>query len=190
VHVVPNPATFSVGDLVVSATSTDPLFNLNRDETTRMAPTVPGGGPRVEKLPRLAQHLIEQRCMFPQFPAPPAALGKPLPSDPSTFSVADAAVPLELSQMWSLGLPCSPDVLLVPSKLTPFVRGVGSTLAINPGHLCRGNVGGTYARITVNRPRRDARVYGAGESPWTLLGAAAQERCQAHLPVTPNSHRR
>ena len=64
-------------------------------------------------------------------------------------------MPLELSQLWSLGLPCSPDVLILPSRLKGFARALGHTLTINPGNLCRGNLGGSYARIIIQRPTRE-----------------------------------
>lgn len=44
----------------------------------------------------------------------------------------------------------SPDVLIIPSKLTPLVSDVLGTLVINPGHIAKGTKGGTYANITIN----------------------------------------
>ena len=167
---MPNPATFTVGDVVVSATSTDVLSNLNKDEATRLAAGAAGGGPKLEKVPRLAQHLHEQRCFFPLFPPPAAAHGAPLPADPCGFAAADAAVPLELSQLEATTLPCAPDILLLPSKLKTFARPVAGTLAVNAGALCRGNLGGTFAKITVAPPR--ARAAG-GEAAADILERAA-----------------
>lgn len=168
-----------IGDLVVSATSADVLFNLNRDETTRLVPAAPGGGPRLEKVARLAQHVLEQRCFFPQFPAPPAGSGAPLPGEPSGFATADAAVPLELSQSEALSLPCSPDILLLPSKLKPFARAVAGTLVVNPGTLCRGNIGGTYARLVVAPPAPPAAT--AAEPGGALAAAGVLERASVEV---------
>lgn len=161
-----------VGDLVVSATSTDVLFNINKDEATRLSPSAVGGGPKLEKVPRLAQHLLEQRCFFPLFPAPPAAAGALLPGDPTGFASADAAVPLELSQLEHTLLPCTPDILLLPSKLKAFARPVAGSLVVNSGALCRGNLGGTFAKITVGPPRVPTDA-AAGYAPSSVLARAS-----------------
>lgn len=139
VTVVPNPATFVVGGVVVGGTSADVLFQLNANDTTRNAPPPPGA-PRFEKIPRMAQHLLEQRSYFPLFPAP----------DP-----VDA--PLEMTQLHHAGMPASPDLLLLPSKLRQFTKALpNGTLVVNPGALCRANSGGTYARISLFPPTRGA----------------------------------
>lgn len=135
VTVVSNPATFTIGGLTFASTSTDIIHTLNRDEVTVSKPTVPGGGRKVDKLARLAQHMLEQRSFLPMFPLP--------------SSETEGSLPLELNQLWHLGLPVCPDILIAPSKLKVFSKPVGPTLMINPGNLCRGNIGGTYARLTV-----------------------------------------
>ena len=84
--VLPNPATFVVGGVVIGGTSTDVLFQLNAEDTMRQPAAAGGGAQRMEKLPRMAQHLIEQRSYFPIFPAP-----------------RPEETPLELSQLWHVG---------------------------------------------------------------------------------------
>lgn len=46
----------------------------------------------------------------------------------------------------------SPDLLILPSRLAPLAREVGScgTLILNPGPLTRGLAGGTYAEATIH----------------------------------------
>lgn len=44
----------------------------------------------------------------------------------------------------------SPDILIMPSKLTHMVKEVFGTLVINPGSLAKGTTGGTYAEITIH----------------------------------------
>ena len=44
----------------------------------------------------------------------------------------------------------SPDVLLMPSKLTPFAKELHGSLVVNPGMLTKGSSGGTYADITIH----------------------------------------
>ncbi len=138
ITIVSNPSTFVIGGLVFAATSTDVLYQMMRDECTSLKPATPGGGPKVDKIVRVAQHLLEQRSFFPMFPAP--------------ASEAEAAVPLEMNQLWHLGLPVQPDVLLVPSKLKTFAKARGSCLVVNPGNLTRGNTGGTFARFFIFPP--------------------------------------
>lgn len=164
-----------IGDLVIGATSTDVISNLIKDHVTKAAPALPGGGPRMETIPRLAQHVLEQRSYFPMFPAPPAVAGVTPPSDPTGYTCADAAVPLELSKLYELGLPCAPDILLLPSKLKTFARPLGSTLAINPGNLCRMNAGGTFAKIAVARPTAATvakREWLSGMALWNCCSTA------------------
>lgn len=176
-----------VGDLVIGATSTDVISNLQRDHVTRAAPALPGGGPRMETIPRLAQHVLEQRCYFPMFPAPPAVAGAKTPSDPTGFTCAEAAAPLELSQLYQLGMTCAPDVLLLPSKLKTFARPLGCTLAVNPGNLCRMNAGGTFAKITVARPTAAT----AAKREWEAAECIylRPQTCTCILPAASCPHR-
>jgi DNA polymerase alpha subunit B len=44
----------------------------------------------------------------------------------------------------------SPDVLIMPSKLTPMAKSVHSTLVVNPGFLAKGTAGGSYADICIH----------------------------------------
>lgn len=136
VTVLPNPATFVVGGAVVGATSVDVLFALNAEDTMRQ-PSGPGAV-RVDKIPRMASHLLDQRTYYPLFPSSPD-------------------VPLEMTQMGGTGMAVSPDLLLLPSKLKAFAKtapGHPGTLVINPGMLCRGNSGGSYAKVLVFPPTR------------------------------------
>jgi len=48
-------------------------------------------------------------------------------------------------------MPCKPDILVVPSRLTPFCAPVlGSTIVVNPGHLTKGTTGGTYSVMNIH----------------------------------------
>ena len=50
----------------------------------------------------------------------------------------------------ALSFPFPKTVLLLPSKLTPFVKDVGGALCINPGTLTKGGGGGTYAMLNIH----------------------------------------
>lgn len=157
--VVSNPATFTVGGVIFGSTSTDVLYTMNRDETTSLKPTVPGGGPKMEKVVRLAQHVLEQRSFLPMFPAP--------------ASEAEPGVPVEMNQLWHLGLPVAPDVLVLPSRLKAFVKHVGPTLMVNPGNLTRGTIGGTYAKLAIFPQTAASMRTGESSSGTAVVGGSA-----------------
>ena len=53
-------------------------------------------------------------------------------------------------------MPCAPDVLIVPSRLTCFATSVlDSTVFVNPGHLTRGTTGGTYSIMEIRPITRE-----------------------------------
>lgn len=125
----PNPCTLLIDDhLTLGVTSSpDVLFHLSRQETHCR-------GMRENRLGRMARHLLRQRSYAPVFP-----------------TSTEAAVDLEKS-VEHAALPCTPDVLVLPSKLAAFCRetdGAERCVATNPGCLARGTTGGTYGVITV-----------------------------------------
>lgn len=127
VHCVPNPCTLRINELVVGITSTDVLFQTSTNETN-------GNLPPGTRLARIAQHLLQQRSYYPLFPA--------------------VGVNLDWQQSWDM--PCRPDLLILPSKLSPFGKVVlESTLVVNPGPLTRDTTGGTYATVQVNPMPRE-----------------------------------
>lgn len=138
VTVLPNPATFVVGGAVVGAVAADVIFQMNGEECARAATTARTDG-RGDKITRCAAHLLDSRSYYPLFP----------PADP-------AATPLELNQLWHLGMPVAPDVLIAPSRLRTMAKVVDSTLIVNPGSLSKLNSGGTYAKVLLAPPLRAA----------------------------------
>mmetsp|Transcript_21957 Transcript_21957/g.61036 ORF Transcript_21957/g.61036 Transcript_21957/m.61036 type:complete len:3067 (+) Transcript_21957:267-9467(+) len=134
VHCLSNPCTFRVNELVVGVTSTDVLFHTSVEETHAHLPV----GSRMR---RMAQHLVSQQSYYPLFPP-------------------HKSVNLDLKQQDQFRMPCRPDILLVPSRLAPFCAPIlGTTMAINPGHLSKGTTGGTYAILTI-RPMDEKKVGG------------------------------
>ncbi|GCB82262.1 hypothetical protein scyTo_0021570 [Scyliorhinus torazame] len=51
--------------------------------------------------------------------------------------------------------PVTPDVLIVPSELRYFIKDVLGCICINPGRLTKGQVGGTYGRLFVQKQNSD-----------------------------------
>ena len=89
------------------------------------------------RLARISQHMLQQRSYYPLFPP---ALGTNLD--------------LKRVEKWSM--PCQPDLLIVPSKLTSFARQVlDDTVVINPGQLSKNTTGGTYAVMDIHPMKRD-----------------------------------
>ena len=158
VHRMPNPCTLKINDLVVGVTSTDILFHLNADETN--GNLEPGS-----RLGRIAQHLLQQQSYYPLFP-PPASLSM--------------AANLDLKHMKQWSMPCRPDLLLVPSKLTCFARAVlDSTVVINPGHLARETTGGSYAVMHVHPIKRETLETAGGDS--VELAHNVQDRIRVEI---------
>ena len=130
VHCLSNPCTFQVNEVVFGVTSTDVLFHMSADEIN--ANLVPGS-----RLRHIAQHLVQQQSYYPLFP-------------PSK------SVNMDLKQSEGWRMPFRPDVLVMPSKLTPFCSPIlESTMALNPGHLTKGTTGGTYAIMEIQPMSRD-----------------------------------
>jgi DNA polymerase alpha subunit B len=131
VHCLPNPCTFQINELVVGVTATDVLFHISMEETNANLPTG-------SRLRLIAQHLIQQQSYYPLFPP-------------------NKSVNLDMKQSEGWKMPCRPDLLIVPSRLSPFCSPVlDSTLVLNPGHLTKGTTGGTYAIMDIRPMARDA----------------------------------
>jgi len=140
VHCLSNPCTFKINEVVFGVTSTDVLFHISAEETN--ANLEPGS-----RLRRIAQHMLQQRSYYPLFPPPPSL-----------------SMNLDLKHMDKWQMPCTPDVLIVPSRLTSFATSImENTVFVNPGHVTRGTTGGTYATMEVRPIRRDSLDESGGD---------------------------
>ena len=138
VHCVSNPCTLQINEVVVGITSTDVLFHTSREETGTV-----GGKLR---LPRISQHMLQQRSYYPLFPG------------------AELSNNLDLKHMDQWKMPCRPDLLIVPSKLNKFAEPIlGSTLVVNPGRITIGSAGGSYAIMQIQPIQRDVLENAGGE---------------------------
>merc|ERR1712238_357881 len=132
IHLVSNPSTIQLNDFIIGVTSTDALLHLSTEEVS--ANLSPGS-----RLTRLAEHFLEQRSYYPMNPPP------------SNFSMN-----VDVTKREAYSIPVQPDLLILPSKLTSFAKDVkGGTVVINPGHLVRGTVGGTYALVDLHPAKTD-----------------------------------
>eukprot|EP00884_Botryococcus_braunii_P008651 jgi/Botrbrau1/17788/Bobra.0127s0039.1 len=96
IHFLPNPCTFSVNGVTVGTCTHDVLRDLSAAEASK------GVG---DRMAALASHLVGQRSYYPLFP-------------PSLGSCLDTSLGKYLR------MPCSPDLLLLPSDLAPFAKAV------------------------------------------------------------------
>jgi DNA polymerase alpha subunit B len=124
VHLMPNPCMFRVNEMVFAATSQDVLCSLSMEEMS--------AGIMDHRMTRMMNHMMLQQSFFPQFPPPPS-LG--------------AQLDMRQSKHWQMKV--TPDVLIVPSKLSYLARESHGALVLNPGHLAKGASGGTYAELHV-----------------------------------------
>ena len=124
IHCVSNPCTIQLNEVVIGMTSTDTLLHISSDETNA---NLMGN-----RMNRIAQHLIQQRSFYPLFP-PPMTNG----------------AQLDLMKMNEYQMPCTPDILIVPSKLASFCKNVSGCVVVNPGQLGKGKVGGTYGTMAI-----------------------------------------
>jgi len=155
VHCVSNPCTLKINEVVVGVTATDALFHISTDETS--ANLEPGS-----RLGRIAQHMLQQRSYYPLFPA-------------------SSNTNLDLKHMDQWKMPCAPDLLILPSKLTPFARTVldNSTVVVNPGHLTRDRMGGTYATMDIHPIARETLENAGGDD--VALKHGLQDRTRVEI---------
>ena len=110
VKMVPNPCTISLNETVIGISSQDILYELSREQ-------VSDGGAGQDLMTRLPRFLIEQRHFYPLFP--PVSRDKlPKGSGPKATGACLDLGYLKLGE-W---LNARPDVLVVPSILTPSVK--------------------------------------------------------------------
>lgn len=138
VKCLPNPCLFSINEVVLGATTADVLRDVKGQELlvdVGIDPQVKDrrGEKDRDGMARTIRHLFHQKHFYPLFPAP---------SD----------LPLDVTHSKLAAFPSvTPDVLLLPSVLTPFARVVDGTVVANPGHCARGSVPGkgSYASLQI-----------------------------------------
>ena len=134
VKLLPNPALFSLDELSLGISSNDVLRHLTMSEISRN-PAEKNG------LARQAAHILQQRRFYPLFPGPALENGSSANLDMGFAGLTEFGTRL-------------PDILVVPSQMTTFVKVVDNVITINPGGLSKKAGSGTYARVYV-QPRSD-----------------------------------
>nr|XP_020447769.1 DNA polymerase alpha subunit B [Monopterus albus] len=133
VTLVSDPCTLLIDGVTIGLTSTDILFHMGAEEISC--------GTGSDRFSRILKHMLTQRSYYPLYPP-----------------VEDVNMDYEKFQSFGQ-MPLTPDVLIVPSELRYFVKDVVGCVCINPGRLTKGQVGGTYGRLLIQRsaPSEDGK---------------------------------
>ena len=165
VKMVPNPCMISLNETVVGISSQDILNELRREQLSMGV----NGQDLLRGLPR---HLIEQRHFFPLFP--PVAR-EHLPK--ADGMVATGAC-LDVGYLKLAEWPhVRPDVLLIPSILTPFVA-----VNIAPDPIFSN--GETDALLSAGHRRRGRR------QPWYVVETESRRHIHTNVATAKNHQRR
>ncbi|XP_072737461.1 DNA polymerase alpha subunit B [Ciconia boyciana] len=126
VHFVSDPCTLDIDGVVFGLTSTDLLFHMGAEEISSSSGIS-------DRFTRILKHILTQRSYYPLYP----------PSE---------ELNVDYESFYSYAsLPVTPDILITPSELRYFIKDVLGCVCINPGRLTKGQVGGTYGRLYLQR---------------------------------------
>ncbi|KAK3847764.1 MAG: DNA polymerase alpha/epsilon subunit B-domain-containing protein [Linnemannia gamsii] len=126
-YCLPNPAQFTINEMVFAVNTSDILMHLSGDEIAR-------NPKRTDRMGRLSKYIIDQRNMHPVYPG--------LASDPDCG--------IDFNQIDLMDLRVCPDVVIVPSKLKHFAKIVDNVVVVNPNQLSKMQTGGTFAKLTIH----------------------------------------
>ncbi|CAM5154815.1 unnamed protein product [Natator depressus] len=126
VHFVSDPCTLAINGVIFGLTSTDLLFHMSAEEISSSSGVS-------DRFTRILKHVLTQRSYYPLYP----------PSEEMN---------VDYENFYNyVPLPVTPDVLVAPSELRYFVKDVLGCVCVNPGRLTKGQVGGTYSRLYIQR---------------------------------------
>ncbi|XP_029021733.1 DNA polymerase alpha subunit B [Betta splendens] len=125
ITLVPDPCTLLIDGVTFGLTSTDIFFHMGAEEIS--------SGTGSERFSRILKHILTQRSYYPLYPP-----------------VEDVNMDYEKFQSFGQ-MPLTPDVLIIPSELRYFIKDVVGCVCVNPGRLTKGQVGGTYGRLLIQR---------------------------------------
>ncbi|KAK9470736.1 DNA polymerase alpha subunit B N-terminal-domain-containing protein [Dipodascopsis tothii] len=146
-----NPAFVALNETTFAIANVDILMQLSRVEGVFTVPGAPAAALGGGVLTRGVKHVLEQRSVYPVFPA------QQVPEDDPEAEGPPAAVPPTVSlETGYLGLAeiagVRPDVLVLPSNLHHFAKVVDNVVAVNPGSLMKANAAGSYCLLTIAPP--------------------------------------
>ncbi|KAH9472656.1 hypothetical protein Pst134EA_003261 [Puccinia striiformis f. sp. tritici] len=146
---LPNPIIISINEMVIGINNVDVLMPLKKDEFFKKAEVVVDDEEQLENpdknldpnatnpISRACRHVMRQRSFYPLFPH---AIG-------SGFDSINLDVThLDLLKHDTI----APDILILPTNFTAFVKSIDSTVIINPRQLCKSRATGTFAKLTIH----------------------------------------
>ncbi|KAI9620569.1 hypothetical protein KEM48_008106 [Puccinia striiformis f. sp. tritici PST-130] len=146
---LPNPIIISINEIVIGINNVDVLMPLKKDEFFKKAEVVVDDEEQLENpdknqdpnatnlISRACRHVMRQRSFYPLFPH---AIG-------SGFDSINLDVThLDLLKHDTI----APDILILPTNFTAFVKSIDSTVIINPRQLCKSRATGTFAKLTIH----------------------------------------
>ena len=141
IHLVSNPSTIKINEVSIGFTSLDAYMHMSMESVSAKLP-------QGSRLARLSEHFIKQRSYYPIFP-PAAGNGR-------DFN-------LDVTKSYAFAMPVQPDVLILPSLLTSTAMDISNgTTVVNPGHLVKGALGGSFAILDIHPMEKDL-LHGDGD---------------------------
>ncbi|CCK71503.1 DNA-directed DNA polymerase alpha subunit POL12 KNAG_0H00880 [Huiozyma naganishii CBS 8797] len=149
-----NPSTFQLNETFFGCSNAD-IFK-------DMKEILKGGDISMRnRFDRIAEHMLQQRRFYPVFPGSLRSITVPAKNENSKkIHKHISGVDLEVSY---LGLTefvgnFAPDVIMVPSDMSPFARVVKNVVFINPGKFVKARgARGTHAQISICCPNLEDR---------------------------------
>ncbi|KAK0187998.1 DNA polymerase alpha subunit B [Armillaria mellea] len=142
IHLLPNPAQFSINNVKFAVTSVDVLFHLRKEELLKRGEEIDSIVPSspedtgTDSMANTCRHVLQQRSFYPLFPVPQEL-------------AHEVNLDVTHSQLLRLGElddgNVAPDVLIIPSRLKHFSKSLDATSTLNPSFLSKG----TYAILQV-----------------------------------------
>ena len=145
---VTNPIMLSINEMLLGISTEDVLYEMQRQ---RVSSNSKFGG---DTMAALSANVMEQRHFFPVFP--------PLPRAENGLNIG-ASLDISYLKLGEL-LNVVPDLMVLPSALTPFVKVVEGVMVVNPGFASKKRAAGTFAQMVVKRQEVSDEEREAGKS--------------------------
>ncbi|CAG5990406.1 unnamed protein product [Menidia menidia] len=153
VTLAPDPCTLLMDGVTFGVTSTDILFHMGAEEISC--------GTGSDRFSRILKHMLIQRSRTVR------SVLREYRFNDSRVLLTHSYYPLyppaeevnmDYEKFQSFAqMPLTPDVLITPSELRYFVKDVVGCVCVNPGRLTKGQVGGTYSRLLIQRSSEEGK---------------------------------
>ncbi|GAB1743351.1 hypothetical protein NU219Hw_g9191t2 [Hortaea werneckii] len=185
VQVVTNPILLSINEILVAISTHDILSELRRENVSLSSASSQHSTHPEDTLARLTRHVIDQRHFLPVFP-PQARENLPALTriagevpEPGSEERLPLGACVDLSYVklaeW---VNVKPDLLVLPSALSPFAKVVEGVTALNPGPLMKKRGAGTFAALSIQPRQLTDEEREAAETP---LGHKLYERARVDV---------